>query len=202
MPKWWLRNEMLQQKHTFYITAKAWINLSDQRVLPHYFQTASPSSPAWGRRCVAGHSRTMHCFPHATDSWAKIPKGTFPQPPRAPSHTGSRLALPEGGVLSVSPNQSHLLCLSASHRLLCVGIHPLHGCARRPGYPGTGKHSHNDEKWGFHRLCDSSSLFKDEVAEVFPMARWCLTLCEGSGGWGQKQLALGTVWNRGSSVPA
>lgn len=94
-----------------------------------------------------------------------------------------------------------LVCISqpvsptvfASHRLLCVGIHPLHGYARR-----VNKHwdtlalgsilimMKNEDS----RLCDSSSLSKDELAEVFTMARWCLTLCERSEGWGQRQLAL------------
>lgn len=162
---------MLQQKHTFYIAANAWISLSVQRVSPHYFQKASPSNCARGRRCVAGHSKTMYCFPYAIESRAKILKGTFLKAPRAPSHTGSRLAFPQGGVWSVSPNQSHLQCLSASHRLLWVGIHPLHGYARR-----VNKHwdtlalgsilimmkNEDSTDW----LCDSSSLFKDELAEV------------------------------------
>lgn len=67
-------------------------------------------------------------------------------------------------------------------------------------------HFHNDEKWGFHRQHDSTSHFKDELAEVFIMARQCPTLCERSGGWGQKQLTLlvplGTLWDGGSSQPA
>lgn len=67
-------------------------------------------------------------------------------------------------------------------------------------------HFHNDEKWGFHRQHDSTSHFKDELAEVFIMARRCPTLCERSGGWGQKQLSLlvplGTVWDGGSSQSA
>ena len=51
-------------------------------------------------------------------------------------------------------------------------------------------HFHNDEKWRFHRWRDSTSRFKDELAEVFIMARQCPTLCERSGGWGQKHLTL------------
>lgn len=111
-PKWWRRNEMLQQKHTFYVTANAWINLSVQRVFPHYFQKASPSNSARGRRCVAGHSKTMYCFPHATDSRAKIPKGTFLKPPRAPSHAGSRLAfLREVSSLYLPTSLTYSVCL-------------------------------------------------------------------------------------------
>lgn len=67
-------------------------------------------------------------------------------------------------------------------------------------------HFHNDEKWGFHRRCDSTSHFKDELAEVFIMDRRCPILCERSGGWGQKQLILlvplGTIWDGGSSQSA
>lgn len=67
-------------------------------------------------------------------------------------------------------------------------------------------HFHNDEIWGFRRRRDSTSHFKDELAEVFIMARRCPTLCDRSGGWGQKQFTLlvplSMVWDGGSSQPA
>lgn len=74
------------------------------------------------------------------------------------------------------------------------------------GYPGTGMHFHNDEKWRFHRWCDSTSHFKGKLTAVSVMARRCPALCERSGGWGQKQLTLlvplGTVWDGSISQPA
>lgn len=74
------------------------------------------------------------------------------------------------------------------------------------GYPGTGVHVHNDEKWGFHRWRDSTYHFKDKLAEVFIMARRCPALCERSGRWGQEQLTLpvplGTAWDEGILQPA
>lgn len=120
-------------------------------------------------------------------------KGHISEASKGSQSYWQQTGLPEGGVWSVSPNQSHLQCLSASHRLLCVGIHPLHSYARR-----VNKHwdtlalgsilimMKNEDS----RMCDSSSLSRDELAEVFTMARWCLTLWERSGDWGQRQLAL------------
>lgn len=67
-------------------------------------------------------------------------------------------------------------------------------------------HFHNDEKWRFHRWCDSTSHFKGKLTAVSVMARRCPALCERSGGWGQKQLTLlvplGTVWDGSISQPA